>query len=55
MKSFSIRIEEALLEKLHYISAYHDRSTNSQVINLIKQAMENFEEKNGAIPTDKER
>ncbi len=49
MKSYSIRIDEQLLHKLHVISAYEGRSANSQVLILIRDAVESFEAKHGRI------
>lgn len=49
MKSYSIRIDEELLHKLHVISAYEGRSANSEVLILIRDAVEAFETKHGKI------
>lgn len=49
IKSYSIRIEQDLLHKLHYMAAYDGRSANSQVLYYIKQAVVAFEKKNGPI------
>ena len=49
IKSYSIRIEQDLLHKLHYMAAYDGRSANSQVLYHIKQAVATFENKNGPI------
>lgn len=49
IKSYSIRIEQDLLHKLHYMAAYDGRSANSQVLYYIKQAVTAFEKKNGPI------
>ena len=49
MKSYSIRIDEQLLHKLHVISAYEGRSANSQVLILIRDAVEAYEAKHGKI------
>lgn len=48
-KGYTIRIDEQLLHKLHIISAYEGRSANSQVLILIRNAVEAFEEKHGKI------
>jgi len=42
-KSFSIRIEKDLLEKLKVISQYEGRSVNSQLNILIRICIANFE------------
>lgn len=49
IKSLSIRIEEDVLHKLHYIADYEGRSANSQILVLIRDCIENFEEKYGEI------
>lgn len=49
IKSISFRLEENLLKKLHYIADYEGRSVNSQVMVLVRDAIEAFEEKHGAI------
>ena len=49
MKSYSIRIDEELLHKLHIISAYEGRSANSQILILIRDAVEAYEAKHGKI------
>lgn len=49
VKSLSIRIDDALLHKLHIVSAYEGRSANSQILILIRDAVEAFEEKHGKI------
>ena len=48
-KGYTIRIEEELLHKLHIISAYEGRSANSQVLILIRDAVEAYEAKHGKI------
>lgn len=49
MKSLSIRIDEETLHKLHVISAYEGRSANSQILILIRDAVEAYEAKHGKI------
>ena len=49
IKSFSIRIDSEMLHKLHVVAAYEARSANSQIGILIRDCIERFEEKNGAI------
>ena len=53
IKSYSIRIEDDLLQQLHYMAAYDGRSANSQVLYYIKQAVTSFEKKNGTIQLEK--
>ena len=49
VKSFSIRIEEEMLDKLSYVANYEGRSANSHVLVLIRENIKAFEEANGAI------
>jgi hypothetical protein len=49
IKSVSIRIEEAMLEKLSYVADYEGRSLNSHILVLVRQNIRAFEEKNGHI------
>jgi hypothetical protein len=49
IKSISIRIDEKLLDKLHVVADYEGRSANSQVLILIRDAVEKYEEKHGEI------
>ena len=51
IKSLSIRIEEEMLDKLHVIADYEGRSANSQILVLIRDLIENYEEKHGEIKT----
>ena len=52
-KSLSIRIEEAMLDKLHVIADYEGRSANGQIIVLIRDLIEAYEQKHGEIKTCK--
>ena len=49
VKSVSIRIEEAMLEKLSFVADYEGRSINSHILVLIRQSIQNFEQKHGTI------
>ena len=48
-KSFSIRIDSEMLDKLHVVADYEGRSANSQVLILIRNCIEQYEEKHGTI------
>ena len=48
-KSLSIRIDDEMLDKLHVIADYEGRSANSQILILIRGAIELYEEKHGEI------
>lgn len=49
IKSYTIRIDEQLLHKLHIVSAYEGRSANSQILILIRDAVEAYEARHGRI------
>ena len=49
VKSLSIRIDEEMLDKLHYVADYKGRSANSQINILIRDCIEQYEEKHGKI------
>ncbi len=42
-KGYTIRIDEDLLHKLHVIAAYEGRSANSQILILIRDAVDAYE------------
>lgn len=50
IKSLSIRIDDTMLHKLHVIADYEGRSANSEVLILIRDAIEAYELKHGEIP-----
>ena len=54
IKCFSIRIDENMLNKLHVLADYEGRSANSEVLILIRDAIEKYEEKHGEIKFDKD-
>lgn len=49
IKSLSIRIDETLLHKLHVIADYEGRSANSQILILIRDAVDAYEARHGKI------
>ena len=49
VKSVSIRIEEAMLDKLGYVADYEGRSINSHVLCLIRDYIKRFEKEHGVI------
>ena len=49
IKSLSIRIDSEMLNKLHYIADYEGRSANSQILILIRDAIDKYEESHGKI------
>ena len=58
IKSLSIRIEQEMLDKFHVVADYEGRSANSQILILIRDCIEKYEERHGEIqiggntPTD---
>lgn len=52
-KSLSIRIEEEMLDKLHVVADYEGRSANGQILVLIRDLIEQYEQKHGEIKTGK--
>ena len=53
IKSLSIRIDEQMLDKLHMVADYEGRSANSQILILIRDCIEQYEEKHGKIELGK--
>ena len=53
IKSLSIRIDDKMLDKLHVVADYEVRSANSEILILIREAIEKYEEKHGEIHIDK--
>ena len=52
IKSLSVRIDEKMLHKLHYVADYEGRSANSQILILIRDCIEEYEAKHGKIEID---
>lgn len=53
IKSISVRIDEKMLDKLHYVADYEARSANAQILILIRDCIEQYEAKHGEIKTGK--
>ena len=49
LRSLSIRIDDDLRKKLHYIAKYDSHSANSHIIYLIRKNIEEFEKAHGKI------
>ena len=49
IKSLSIRIDDRMLNKLHVVADYEGRSANSEILILIRDAIEEYEKKHGGI------
>lgn len=48
-KSLSIRIDSEMLDKLHVVADYEGRSANSQILILIRDCIEKYEQEHGRI------
>ena len=53
IKSLSIRIDSEMLDKLHVIADYEGRSANSEILILIRNAIDKFEQEHGKIKMGK--
>ena len=51
IKSLTIRIDDTLLDKLHVVADYEGRSANSQVLNLIRNCVREYETETGESET----
>ena len=52
IKSLSIRIDTEMLDKLHVVADYEGRSANSQILILIRDCIEKYEERISRLLTD---
>ena len=53
IKSVSIRIDSEVLDKLHVVADYEGRSVNSQILILIRDCIEKYEDRHGEITIGK--
>ena len=51
VKNLTIRIDDAMLDKLHVIADYEGHSANSQVLILIRDCIKRYEQEHGEIQT----
>ena len=49
LSKFTLRIDAELLKKLRIIADYNDRSTNKELITLIRKHIKEFEKKYGEL------
>ena len=49
IKSLSIRIDSEMLDKLHCVADYEGRSSNSEILIHIRDAIEKHEKEHGKI------
>ena len=52
IKNLSVRIDKTMLDKLHVIANYEGRSANSQILILIRDMIEAYEQEHGEIKLD---
>ena len=55
IRGLTIRIDDEMLHKLHVIADYEGRSANSEVLILIRDAIEAYEAKHGRIELGKKK
>lgn len=48
-KHISIRINENVLKKFHFVAKYEDRSASGQIMFLINNSIREFEKEHGII------
>ena len=53
IKNISVRIDETMLDKLHFVADYEGRSANGQILVLIRDCVEQYEAKHGEIKVGK--
>jgi len=51
-KTFTLRLEEKMLEKLHFTANKDKRSLNNQIEVVLEKFLEAFEDEYGKIPID---
>lgn len=49
IRHLSVRIENSLLKKFRYACKYEDRSANGQILNFIRNFVNEFEKEHGKI------
>jgi hypothetical protein len=54
IKSLSVRLDEEMLHKLHVIADYEGRSANSQILILIRDCIQSYEQTHGEIQFHKD-
>lgn len=52
--NFPLRLDDALREKLRYISKQNSRSLNGEIEFIVKQHVSNYEKEHGVIPLPEE-
>lgn len=49
LPQFSIRTEQEIIDKIAYIAAENERSTNKEITYLLKNRIQEYEAENGEI------
>ncbi len=49
LPQFSIRAEQEIIDKIAYIAAKNERSTNKEITYLLKNRIQTYEQENGEI------
>lgn len=52
-RHISIRIDEDVLRKFHYVAKFEDRSASRQIMFLINHCIREFEDEHGEIDLNK--
>ena len=50
MKSFTLRMDEDMLQKLHYLAEYEGRSVNRQLHAIIRKTLKEYERQGILLP-----
>lgn len=53
-KHFGLRVDGELLSKFRYVCGYTGRSANSQIIQLMRKFVADYEKEHGKIQLDEE-
>ena len=53
-KTFTLRLEEKMLEKLHYTADKNKRSLNNQIEVILEKFLDDFEKTYGVIPVEQD-
>lgn len=51
-RHLSMRIEDDMLKKFHYVCDYDGRSANAQMLQFVRRYIASFEEEHGEIVID---
>ena len=55
IKNYTLRVEEELLRKFHYVAKYDGRSVNGQMISYLRKSVDQFEREHGKIEPETEK